>query len=158
MRATAAVLSPLVLILRQARPSAQAPAAAGPSAAAPSPAAAARKSNEELCAIFFDYLLTPNAKFDYPSPTSAFIDLVEDNRCSVLFVADAGGFSRMPPAGLSQRGSRARSSTCTREAIFEGKGCFYDYLNDEIDACDPKAMMDPDWTAKAIFAAEARQQ
>ena len=45
-----------------------------PAEAAPAPAAAeVGLSNEALDTLFVDYILTPQAKFDYPSPSAAFM-------------------------------------------------------------------------------------
>jgi hypothetical protein len=40
-------------------------------------------SNEALEVLFTDYLLTPAAKFDYPSPSTPFLDLVEAHRHAI---------------------------------------------------------------------------
>jgi hypothetical protein len=44
-----------------------------PAQAAAEPAACEGLSNEELDTLFVDYILTPAAKFDYPSPSAAFM-------------------------------------------------------------------------------------
>lgn len=47
----------------------------------PEEAAALREtSNDELLLLFFDYLFSPAAKYDYPSPSTSFLDLVEAHR------------------------------------------------------------------------------
>lgn len=45
-------------------------------------------SNAELETLFMDYILTPEAKFDYPSPSAAFMDLVETHRVAIYERAD----------------------------------------------------------------------
>lgn len=146
----------------------QAPAAVA-STSAPTPAAGssgtgARKSNAQLLFEFFEYLLSPSAKFDYPSPSSAFIDLVEANRRAGPRVAGRATFcratlrlhARLMRDDAARAPPRRRHSWLIREAIFDGTSNFYEFLNDEIDACDPETPMDTDWTAKAIFAMEVR--
>jgi len=52
--------------------------------------AAALPSNEELLVIFEAYLETPEAKFDYPAPSGALTDLVDQHR-SLIYEEGAGG-------------------------------------------------------------------
>ena len=63
-----------------------------PAEAAPQPLSAeadAGLSNEALDTLFIDYILTPQAKFDYPSPSAAFMELVEEHRAAIYERADS---------------------------------------------------------------------
>ena len=55
-----------------------------PAQAPPEPAAAEGLSNEELDTLFVDYIQTPAAKFDYPSPSAAFMVRVCACRTSLI--------------------------------------------------------------------------
>ena len=56
-------------------------------------------SNAELEVIFTSYLLSPAAKFDYPAPSAAFMDLLEAHRRGLthtFYIQKRPAFTRAP--------------------------------------------------------------
>jgi hypothetical protein len=83
--------------------------------------APAGPSNAQLCVLFLDYILTPQALFDYPSPSAEFMV-----RCPRALHNDA---ACEQACVVSQELVEAN-----RGAIYERQDNFYAYLSDEIDA------------------------
>ena len=74
---------------------------APPDAAAPAPPPPGL-GNEALLEVFLAYLLSPAAKFDYPAPSGAFMDLVEAHRCGG---GRGGGWGSQVPTPMLRHGS-----------------------------------------------------
>jgi WW domain len=98
------------------------------------------ESNEALLQLFLDYILTPQAKFDYPAPSAPFLELVEQHRealyerpdCFYLYVCQlaetepAGGPAIARSAGAAPLEApapmRAQSAGASAISMFNEEG------------------------------------
>jgi WW domain len=89
-------------------------------------------SNAALLDVFLTYILGPDAKFDYPQPSSSFLSLVEEHRYALYDRTDcfyeflSAEIERTPPGGEPLRSStsekRKQSAAAAEVAMFSDAG------------------------------------